>query len=261
MVEFAIIAGVMVMLFLGIWYLGKFHDMQAATIQAARYSVWERTVLPPSVADSKIEQQTRARLFGWNRNPLRAADGLNNGANWADQSAQWRDHAGSVRLITKPSDVTVATAASALPGKAAGVVSQVFGVITKGLGGISGGEQLNQGGYFRGSVSVKVADIAALPAPLDKLNLRLNESQTLVTDSWDASGPRQAAMRTRSFTPVAVFAQVTDLIEPVTDFLAIIEEDFEYFEPGKICPDIVPADRLGNGARNIPMYRNSSQCY
>jgi hypothetical protein len=38
---------VMIGLFLGIRDIGKFHDIQATTIQAARYAAWERTAHGP----------------------------------------------------------------------------------------------------------------------------------------------------------------------------------------------------------------------
>ena len=45
LVEFTIAAmTLLVPLFFMISYIAKYHDMQAATIQAARYAAWERTV-------------------------------------------------------------------------------------------------------------------------------------------------------------------------------------------------------------------------
>ena len=44
MMEFLVFVGVAISLFLGILYLGKFHDIQAHTILAARDAAWERTV-------------------------------------------------------------------------------------------------------------------------------------------------------------------------------------------------------------------------
>ncbi|MFJ2986285.1 TadE/TadG family type IV pilus assembly protein [Collimonas sp. NPDC087041] len=261
MVELIVVSGVMVALFLGIWYLGKFHDIQAATIQAARYAAWERTVHPAGYADSQIEQQTRARIFSWNRDAFRSTDGIASNAAWNTQTSMWLDHRNQDALIAKPSDVTVGTTSGPLPGSAAGTVDSVLNGLTGAIGALTGGEKLNTGGFYKSQVSVKIANVGSLPEPLDNLNLTLTESNALVTDSWDADSPRQAAMRTRSFAPTAIFEKIQPILTPLEWALSIIEPSFKNFKPGEICPDIVPADRLGTGARNIPMYQSASGCY
>ncbi|WP_268907167.1 TadE family protein [Collimonas humicola] len=261
MVEMVVVSGVMIALFLGIWYLGKFHDIQASTIQAARYAAWERTVHPPGYADATIEQQTRARLFSWNRNAYKSTDGLADNAAWQSQSSEWLDHRNQSRLIARPGDVSVSTSQGALPGKAASTVDSVLGSLTGAIGSLTGGEKLNTGGFYTSQVSVKLADVSSLPAPLNTLNLTLRESNALVTDSWDASGPQQAAMRTRSFAPTAIFEKIKPVLDPLKWALSIIEPSFDHFDPGEICPDIVPADRVGPGASNLPMYRSTAGCF
>lgn len=261
MVELIVISGVMISLFMGIWYLGKFHDIQASTVQAARYAAWERTAHNNSFSDNQLERQTRARLFTWNRDAFKSADGLAAGDAWKTQSSGWRDHRNQGALIARPGDVQVATSSGPLPGTAAAKTSEILGKLTGAIGAITGGEALNSGGFYKSQVNVKLADVASLPAPLNSLNLTLRESSALVTDSWDASGPRQAAMRTRSFAPTAIFEKIQPALEPIKWALSRIERSFENFRPGEICPDIVPADRLGKGATNLPAYRSGTGCY
>ncbi len=197
--EFIVISGVLIFVYLGIWYIGKYHDIQAATIQAARYAAWERTARPTSFTDSQIQNQARARVFQWDRKALTAADGIRNNG-WTTETSMWRAHDDSKSLVDKPGDVTVTTASGALPGGAANAFSGILGTVTSLTGAISGGEALNKGGFYTSHVSVKIADVASLPAPLNSLNLTLHESSALAADSWDASGPQQAALRTRDFT-------------------------------------------------------------
>jgi hypothetical protein len=258
--EFCVISGVMVSLFLGIWYTGKFHDIQASAIQAARYAAWERTAHPTSFTDSQIQNQARARVFQWDSKPLAAADGIS-GNTWATQTAMWRAHDDSKSLVDKTSDVTVTTQSGSLPGKAANAMSAGVSSITKLVGAVSGGEALNQGGYYTSHVTVQVANITSLPDPLNNLGLILKESNAVATDSWDASGPKEAALRTRDFTLTSVFARITPLLNPLKIVVDKIEPAFKDFDPGQICPDIVPADRLDPGVSKLPVYQGGGSCY
>lgn len=258
MVEMIVVGGVVSAIFLGIWYLGKFHDIQYSTIQAARYAAWERSAHAPSFSDTRLQSQTRARLFMWNQDAYKAADGKPDGATWDRQNGQWQDHAQDKRLVDRPNDVRISTAAGALPGTAAKTISTIFGSISGVIGAITGGEPLNQGGLYTSTVSVKISDLALLDAPLNNLNLTLTEKSALVTDSWDASGAAQTAARTSSFTPAAGLRQIDGLLTPIKMLLSQFEPSFSDFNPGQICPDVVPADRVRGG--NLPVYRGGGAC-
>lgn len=258
MVEMIIVSSFIAMIFLAIWYLGKFHDIQASTIQAARYSAWERTVRPPSFGDSKLEEHTRARLFHWNTDAFKSADGMGGGSAWGIQSEVWKDHLGEQRLFDKPSDVTVHTISGELPGKAASFIAEVMGTLTESLAAVSGGEKLPEGGLYTSTVSVKLNNVASLPAPLNDLNLTLTETSSLITDNWDANSPSQVAERTRVFTGVGLFHRITPVIKAASYLLVPLEPAFRHFEPGQICPDIVPADRVTGS--NLPAY-GGAQCF
>lgn len=261
MVEMVAIAGVATMLFLGILYLGRFHDIQASAIQAARYAVWERTVHSPAqMSDAQLESQTRARLFTYNDKAYKATDSKANGASWGVQSANWYDHGGSERLVKAPDSVKISTAAHGLPGKAATAIEETIGVVSKVGELIGGGEKLPQGGLYTSSVTVAVNNLTNMPAPLNALNLQLTEKGALLTDSWDANGPQQAAERSRTFTPAGQLGKVDKLLAPLKEVIALLEPALEDFHPGQICPDIVPADRL-QGNKVIPVYQGAQPCY
>lgn len=260
MVEMAVILGVVVMLLLGIIYLGKFHDIQATTIQAARYAAWERTVHSNAgMSDTQVQSQTRARLFTWNKDALKSTDGLANGAGWSTQTAVWSDHAGSGRLIAQPGDVSVGTVTGPLSGVASNALGEAMSGMSGFLAAITGGEPLPTGGTVTGNISVKLNNIAVLPAPLDALNLTLRESASVMVDSWDASGPRQAALRTRTFTAAGPLAQVDSLLGPIKVGLGLIEPAFNDFHFGQVCPDIVPSDRV-ESASVLPAYKGGGAC-
>jgi hypothetical protein len=261
MVEMIVVGGVVSAIFLGIWYLGKFHDIQYSTIQAARYAAWERSAHAPSFSDTRLQSQTRARLFMWNQDAYKAADGKPDGATWGAQNGQWQDHAQDKRLIARPNDVRISTAAGALPGTGAKFFENLIGMLSAAGGAITGGEPLNQGGLYTSTVSVKISDVALLEAPLNNLNLTLTERSALVTDNWDASGAAQTAKRTRSFTPAAGMNQIDGLLGPLKMFLSVLEPSFINFNPGQICPDVVPADRVqARRGANLPVYRGGGAC-
>lgn len=258
MVEACVMFGVIALLFLSIWYLGKFHDLQASTIQTARYAAWERTARPSSFSDVDLAKHARARLFMWNQNSFKETDGKAKGQAWGTQSAMWEDHSGKQRLLARPDDVAVITSTENLPGFVATVLDGALQNITKAGAKITDGESLPIGEFYTGRVSVKLANVASLPAPLDALNLTLNERSSLVTNSWDAGSPKQVAMRTRPFAPASAFQEVSQFLGPIRAALSKLEPSFNDFRPGQICPDIVPADRVIG--RVLPAYRGA-QCY
>ncbi len=264
MVEATVMFGVIVSLFLGTWYLGKFHDIQATTIQAARYAAWERTVsTTATMSNTTLQNQARARLFTWNTNAFKQSDGLRNGDSWTTQSANWKDHSGAKRLIEKPDSVTIQTSIGPLAGKATAAITKGLGVLGK-LDGITGGESLPAGGTATGAVQVKLANVSSLPAPLNKLDLTLRESNSLVLDSWDASGSRQAALRTRPFTVAGPITRLNGVIAPLTWALSWIEPAFNDLHLGQVCSDVVPADRFirtrDTRSNNLPVYRGGGAC-
>jgi hypothetical protein len=265
MVEMVVISLVLAGLFLGIWYIGKVHDIQTSTIQAARYAAWERTARGPGFSDTQLERQTRARMFSWNQNAYLAADGIGNGQAWNQQTTMWKDHANDKRLIDTPGDVTVRTASGPLPGTGAATVNNLMGGVDAALAGLTNGTPLPRGGKFTGTVNVKLANLAHMAAPMDAMNLTLTERSVIVTDNWDAGSPQDAALRTRAFTPGGVLRTFDNgLGSVIKRSLALIEPSFRNFHPGQICPDVVPMDRITaarGSAANTPAYRERTPCF
>lgn len=264
MAEMVVISLVMIGIFLGIWYIGKFHDIQSSTIQAARYAAWERTARGPAFTDTRLESQTRARLFSWNKDAFLAADGIATNQAWKTQTSMWTDHANDKRLIDAPRDVTVRTASGPLPGKGAATTTNLLSGLDKMLASLTGGTALPRGGKFTGTVTVKLANLAHMEDPLDKLNLTLTERSVIVAENWDAGSPEEAALRTRAFTPGGVLRGIDNGFGSVIKgFLALIEPSFAQFHPGQICPDVVPMDRI-TAVRpnpNKPVYQGATPCY
>ena len=189
-----------------------------------------------------------------------ASDSKANGASWGVQSKNWYDHGGNERLVKAPESVKISTAAHGLPGKAANAIEKTIGTVSKVSGLISGGEELPQGGLHTSSVTVAVNNLGNMPAPLNALNLQLTEKGALLTDSWDANGHQQAAERSRTFTLAGQLGKIDTLLTPLKAVISLLEPSLNDFEPGRICPDIVPADRL-QGKKVVPAYQGAKPCY
>src|SRR5262249_22335117 len=146
MVEFLIAATtVLIPLFLIVPLLGKYMDMKATAIQAARYAAWERTVWFGSTnwsaaqkTDTQIQQEVQWRFFS-DSATLKFQDTDMNAGGWAGTGPKplWRDRAGNPMLVTYNSDVTEASTTGATPGlmntildpvvSAIGVVGNILG--------------------------------------------------------------------------------------------------------------------------------------
>jgi hypothetical protein len=261
-VETIVIFGVVVLVFLSILYLGKFHDVQASTIQAARYASWERTALGPGFTDTELAQQTRSRLFQWNDDAFKASDGVANGTDWGHQNANWKDHGDSQRLVDKAADVSVSTKYfDALPGSAPAKLKEIANEIGTQISKLvcPCAWPIDKGGMYTSEVTVKLNDIRALPAPLNELGLNLKEKTSLVTDSWDASSPAQAAERTKAFTTSERITNLTKTLSPsVKEAMTTLEPNFAKLHPGQVCTDVMPADRVSEGS--LPAY-GGAECY
>lgn len=261
MVELVVVVGVSALLFLGIWYLGKFHDLQATTIQAARYAAWERTAQSAGqLSDTRLAGQMRARLYNLDRAAYKDSDGSANRNSWGAQSAVWYDHRMRQRLVASPNDVQLRMAAGGLPGKAAAAVSGAAGSLGPLLGALTGGEALPAGGVNTSSVSVALANVSSLPAPWNQLNLTLKESASIVNEQWDAADPKQAAERSRSYVAAGRLGDISGAIGVLTTMVSVIEPDMRELALGRICPDIVPADRLRQ-QRNQAAWNGAGPCY
>jgi len=112
MTEFTIAAAfVLVPLFLMLPLLGKFMDMKASSIQAARYAAWERTawygnsdwaVVGQNKLDSTIQNEVQTLFF--------------------TDKALWHDHAGE--------SILSGNSTSLLPGQTPGTMNTILGGVT-----------------------------------------------------------------------------------------------------------------------------------
>jgi len=246
MAEFVVGALVLVPLFIGTVLIARYLDIKSTTVQASRYAAFERATNLGRLSDAELQRKMRQRLFTVSDAPLRSNDGLGNGDAWRNENPNFQDHSiRANRLIARPADVTVRTTDASAPG-AAGTGAEVVANAIDTIGRITGSRfDVNRRGFYTATVSVKLANLTALPAPLNKLDLTLTDHTSLLGDGWHAGGPAAVAQRSGALVPTRLFEPINSLLRPVRSALSIFEPAFEELCPGQIDPEIVPADRLG----------------
>ena len=259
LVEFTIAAmTLLVPLFFMISYLAKYHDMQAATIQAARYAAWERTVYfgesdwasgTAQKSDSTIQSEIRNRFFS----------GPGNGFQSGAANPLWVDHAGAPILGTW-SEVSSSGQTPGTGDFILGKVTQVISVIGKVLG--ADGFKLDMNTLYTAEVSVTPAQSGAIArmfaggAGSFRLD-PLTEKNMVVANGWSANGPDFVKKQTESLALTSVFSR-----SPLQDALwAIQSVGGTFIEElkveslklgGDIQVDRVPSDRVSGGNAPAP---------
>jgi hypothetical protein len=260
LVEFTIAAmTLLVPLFFMISYIAKYHDMQAATIQAARYAAWERTVYfgesdwasgTAQKSESTIQAEIRSRFFS----------GPGNGFQSGAANPLWVDHAGAPILGTWTTDQSSKGQTPGTGDFVLGKVTEVISVIGKVLG--ADGFKLDMNTLYTAEVSVAPAQSGAIArmfaggagsfrlAPLTEKNM-------VVANGWSANGPDFVKKQTESLALTSVFSR-SPLQEALWAIQSVGGTFIEELKPeslklgGDIQVDRVPGDRLSGGNAPAP---------
>ena len=281
LIEFTIAAAtLLVPLFFLIAYVAKYHDMQSATIQAARYAAWERTVYfggeawdcdyddrthrakgQPGNAkwacgtawksDADIKNEVGRRFF--------AGSGSDLDDGQYDEKPFWSDHAGTSML--KSYDQVSSTATT--PGGANKVLGFLFDDIIGKVSQIFTAEKavkLDMQSLYSSTVTFTPENTWAVSRVFGT-NIALSElveKNVLVANGWSANGSAFVAAQIQPYTPVNfanndtfktgwdVFKSLAGKLFPefeTLDFTAVLD-------PANA--DKVPPDRLSGGAAVKP---------
>ncbi|MHB8253142.1 MAG: hypothetical protein ACYDEV_05465 [Acidiferrobacter sp.] len=242
---------VLVPIFLLYPLLGKYIDLKAQTVQAARYTAFERTAFSASGTrdGATVAQASNAALSGWttlrffgaptaaltSTAPQSGAYTIN--PLWTDQSGQ--------PLLPRYADVQTTLANAASPDLA----DQALETYLKPIQVLSeGGPTLNFQGFVTANIQAAVAPVV-YPPPLNTLKLRFTASDTLLTDAWSAAGPPGVQTQIDAALP---------RLEPALKTLMNVAQtggasDLQSLNLGQVLtgsPQELPADRLHsqNGA-------------
>jgi hypothetical protein len=258
--EMAILAAVLVPMFLLIPILGKYAHTNQTTQQAARAAAWEATVAHDyewnSLNDAAWREKQRKlvldRHFGDALDPIRSEP--------LDAAADAK--VGNVMMNTFSDQALVQrnnVSLSPFKNEDAGLISSVLDNVGGFLESLPGDFPPNKNGLVTAELVVnpenlktKEGDAVTYLRPFDNINLEFRSQHVLLADAWGAAGSGLTSTRKRS-----VHNQVKTLV-PASYFgdLSGVMEDLDFLEsvplvgvptrlrPGYIQPDIVPKDRL-----------------
>ena len=256
--EVAILAAVLVPLFLLMPVMAKYIHLRQASQQAARAAAWDATVatdykLPGRAGAQRnlVDRHFAAATDPIRTNPPAPPAGARLGNVFLNTfSNQALLEAGDIRLRSY-TDKT-----------APGFLNRISGL----LGSLPGDFPPNKKGLITATVTVNPQNLktrngapARYLAPFDAINLQMTDSHTLLADAWNAKGPghgnnphrRSVNAQVKTLVPTSY----VDGLDTVVDSLGFLES-FPFIgvplrmEIGYLEPDIVPHDRLEPYVRN-----------
>lgn len=232
LVEFVITA-VLVLLpcFMMTALLGKYLEAKQKTEVAARYAAWERTVWrksapgwsPVNVVKSdeviRAEVQTRTLATRQQRvssDAVQAMSRFEMDPLLNSNHLQQPGYEPLLRSDTSPAGtryVAVSTHERRTPG-----VNSAMGRAFSLLSGVPylNRFDLSSDGTQTASVAVGLHN-SRLPL-LQKLDLELQRSHTVITDGWNAGGPAHVERRVSGLTPASALGGVSDIISKIPSF-------------------------------------------
>jgi len=271
MVEFIISMLVLIPVLLMIPLLGNYIDIKMATVSAARYQGWERTVFDgqhanwghASKSDTQIKQEVLKNFYSdYNPNA--------NPNSTPTAKSMWVDKSGASLLypLSQGSKFKNSTSAT----NEANLLStqiRTFNLALKTTSsianlGVANGSTTNTSALVTSSLSVStkpVPDITSGILANNSLNAPSNSNSDLVfggnignhailTDAWNASGPDNGSGSVKSVTTPMVptagggsMAVLGGLAMSMMRHTPLSPIPSAMFSPGLIQPDIIPNDR------------------
>lgn len=246
--ELAVMAAVLVPLFLLIPVVAKYGHIKQMAQQAARNAAWEASVSKDYVLPSQNQAERKAldRNFAVANAKIRSnVPGGNGNGKFGDTMLGTF----SGRSLLERDNLHVRSMGqTGSPGR----MDDALTLLPR-----LGAFPPNRRGYVTAEVRLNIRDLQlanGTPArylePFDNLNLVLDRKQTLLVDAWNASGPRSGGRSVVSTispelaptTSLKGLDKVLDLFKPL-EFLPVIGA-IGKIELGTVEPDIVPSDKL-----------------
>lgn len=267
MVELVIVAGlVLVPLFLAIPLLGKYLDVRAAAVQTSRYAAWERTVwfggdAASSLgwfgvsrkwqANEKSDAQIRNEIGVRQLSETGAGDAFSNNDRNAGSFKNggkmlWNDRNGQA-MLANYSDIQNTVGNSQAPGTL-NVILDPIANFASTLGPFV----LEMNGEYSAKVSMQVRDIDYDHFLLKSSKSTFSETNVLLANGWSADGPddkdkTSVKQQVKGLVPTSIFAAEiggVKIMDYVLGAMSLLLPEASKLEPGKIEPDVIPADRL-----------------
>lgn len=253
---------VLIPLFIFSWAFSSYHNTRHEALSAARYAAWERTVwaekapsdLPSSTprvvrTTSDVELDMQDRFFIQPDAPIKTRSGTPTEMKNSNRAGFFRLHNGDslVELErtsggagegTRPK--LELTELGTNTSKSAGVINGITELTSLGHG-----IDLEDKGLYQSKVSLKLNGIRGVKGFSD-LDLTLNETAAVLSNSWSAGGADHEKYRVTPFVPTAaLFGEepAKSIIDTITNIMGFMGLPYDDLELGKIEPDVVPVDR------------------
>lgn len=259
--EMAILAVVLVPLFLLVPTLGKYFHIKQTAQQAARSAAWAATVTPDyefANLDATAQRQlVLDRHFSLAMDPISSqASGAGDGDDVRNEMMNsFSDHA-----LLRRGDVTLAAYTNESGGRVTDIIkgfSRLFELMP------GGSFPPNRNGLVTSEITLRPRNLvttdggsATFLDPFHNLDLEMSLNHTVLADAWNAAGngldghvsagrDRSVHEQVRSMVPMSAFAPVGEVLEDLEfmDMLPVVGV-LSRFRPGYIQPDIVPNDKL-----------------
>lgn len=257
MIETLLAVLVLLPLWLAVVYVSRWHDLQHASIAAARHAAFAAHAAAGREDPQRIRETTRRRLFS--RDPARFGEPVGGDSSPLGHRPQWADHRGAGWLLDREQGPEIVVALAPQPEAVTRIERQAFALIAPARA--VGGEPLDlQRDAARGvTVTVPLRHAATLPRPFDGLRFTLTERLSLLVDPWAARDPQQVATRVAALSPVGELRALVRPLAPVRWAVSLFEPAVQRLCLGRLEPDIVPPDRLV-GARAAPLDLRTRPC-
>lgn len=264
MTEFVVLAMVMVPVMAFIPVLGKMSDTNQATIEAARYVAWERTVSDASQkSDSQIATEVSNRFFRRDSVAIESDQGLLDEEQFRNQfwSSGKDENGDSVSLINADeNNLFVSTSNQSIPSNTgAGQLSDGISAIGSAMEGFIPGANwdLEANGFYVAEVGVNVASNRFLSSgqdcsgqASDAVSSCMNRRNAIFVDAWNSESPDQTKERVKALVPGGA-------LEPVGDFMSNLGSMPLFKELGRmkgifgdVKEDVLPLDRYSEGIQD-----------
>jgi hypothetical protein len=249
--EFVIVCIILVPLFVLVPLLGKYIDMNHATIKASRYVAWERAVGRGDGENSapnlgEVARETRRRYFSNETLAIKTRDGSEDGSA-ADKNPLWV-HGQNKPLLKSFDDVKVGLVEGVVPPISQEPISAAL------ISRFARNFNLRSTGVFTATVQADVGKGDAQNSGFQNLRsaipLTFNARTAIIGDVWAARDKSQVATNVRggkfiTNSNVPQSPIVNDITATALLGLYLFEPAVRNFQVQRVVPDIVPANRLG----------------
>lgn len=252
--ELAVMAALLVPMFLLIPIVAKYGHMNQMAQQAARNAAWEASVSRDYAVANPREAQRKALDRNFASADARIRSDVGSVAMRGEFGDQMLNTFSGRKLLERDNLRVPSMGNTESPGYMDEALVPIE-TVTAPFGKFT----LNKQGYVTAHVKLNIRDLkladggrARYLEPLDNLNLVLDRKQTLLVDAWNASGPRpgngsrNVVDTVRPLAPTSKLKGVdklTGMIKPPLDKLPVFGA-IGGLKLGTIEPDIVPADKL-----------------